>query len=79
VLEGILLTMYDARTNLSQQVVKDVRDHLQASVFETIIPRSIRLSEAPSHGKPITAYDPAGIGSQTYRQLAAEFLRRQDK
>jgi chromosome partitioning protein len=75
-LEGIVLTMYDARTNLSQQVVNDVRENLGASVFQTIIPRSIRLSEAPSHGKPITAYDPAGMGAQSYRQLAAEFLKR---
>jgi chromosome partitioning protein len=78
-LEGIVLTMYDARTNLSQQVVNDVRENLGANVFETIIPRSIRLGEAPSHGKPITAYDPAGMGAQSYRQLAAEFLRRQKK
>ena len=78
-LEGIVLTMYDARTNLSQQVVNDVRENLGASVFETIIPRSIRLGEAPSHGKPITAYDPAGMGAQSYRQLAVEFLRRQPK
>lgn len=76
-LEGIVLTMYDSRTNLSQQVVTDVRGHLGSKVFETIIPRSIRLSEAPSHGKPITTYDPSGIGSQSYRQLAQEFLKRQ--
>jgi chromosome partitioning protein len=76
-LEGIVLTMYDARTNLSQQVVSDVRGHLGSQVFQTIIPRSIRLSEAPSHGKPITAYDPAGMGAQSYRQLAEEFLQRQ--
>ena len=76
-LEGIVLTMYDSRTNLSQQVVADVRAHLQSKVFETIIPRSIRLSEAPSHGKPITAYDSAGIGAQSYRHLAQEFLQRQ--
>jgi chromosome partitioning protein len=76
-LEGIVLTMYDARTNLSQQVVNDVRENLGASVFETIIPRSIRLGEAPSHGQPITIYDPAGMGAQSYRQLAVEFLRRQ--
>jgi chromosome partitioning protein len=78
-LEGIVLTMYDARTNLSQQVVKDVRQHLADKVFETIIPRSIRLSEAPSHGKPITSYDSGGIGAQSYRQLAQEFLKRQMK
>jgi len=77
VLEGIVLTMYDARTNLSQQVVGDVRQHLGAKVFETIIPRSIRLSEAPSHGKSILSYDTAGMGAQSYRQLAEEFLRRQ--
>jgi chromosome partitioning protein len=79
VLEGIVLTMYDARTNLSREVVENVRQHPQlgARVFDTIIPRSIRLSEAPSHGKPIVAYDPSGMGAQSYRQLAAEFLRRQ--
>jgi chromosome partitioning protein len=76
-LEGIVLTMYDARTNLSQQVVSDVRQHLSGQVFDTIIPRSIRLSEAPSHGKAITAYDPAGVGAQSYRELAREFLQRQ--
>jgi chromosome partitioning protein len=77
-LEGIVLTMYDSRTNLSQQVVSDAREHLGAQVFETIIPRSIRLSEAPSHGQPITSYDPSGIGAESYRQLALEFLRRQE-
>jgi chromosome partitioning protein len=76
-LEGVVLTMYDARTNLSQQVVKDVRQHLGPKIFETIIPRSVRLSEAPSHGKPITSYDSGGIGAQSYRQLAREFLQRQ--
>lgn len=76
-LEGIVLTMYDARTNLSQQVVNDVRGHLGHQVFNTIIPRSIRLSEAPSHGKAITAYDPSGTGAQSYRELAREFLARQ--
>jgi chromosome partitioning protein len=75
-LEGIVLTMYDARTNLSQQVVGDVRGHLGDKVFDTIIPRSIRLGEAPSHGKPIIAYDPAGAGAQSYRELAREFLAR---
>jgi chromosome partitioning protein len=76
-LEGVVLTMYDARTNLSQQVVGDVRENLGGRVFQTIIPRSIRLSEAPSHGKAITAYDPSGAGAQSYRELAREFLRRQ--
>jgi chromosome partitioning protein len=76
-LEGIVLTMYDSRTNLSQQVVADVRGHLGHKVFETIIPRSIRLGESPGHGKPIIVYDPAGVGAESYRQLAREFLNRQ--
>ncbi len=76
-LEGIVLTMYDARTNLSQQVVTDVRGHLGNQVFQTIIPRSIRLGEAPGHGKTILAYDPLGVGAQSYRELAREFLARQ--
>jgi chromosome partitioning protein len=76
-LEGIVLTMYDARTNLSQQVVSDVRGHLGHMVFKSIIPRSIRLGEAPGHGKPIIAYDAASTGAQSYRELAREFLARQ--
>jgi chromosome partitioning protein len=76
-LEGIVMTMYDARTNLSQEVVKSVKDHLSDKVFNTIIPRSVRLGEAPSHGKSIIDYDPSGAGAQSYRQLAREFLRRQ--
>ena len=76
-IEGILMTMYDARTNLSQQVVKDVREHLGDLAFQTIIPRSIRLGESPSHGKPIIQYDPAGVGAASYRALAKEYLARQ--
>ena len=76
-LEGIVLTMYDARTNLSHEVVTSVRDHLGKKVFETIIPRSVRLGEAPSHGMPIIGYDPSGAGAQSYRELAREFLKRQ--
>jgi chromosome partitioning protein len=76
-LEGVVLTMYDARTNLSEQVVASVRGHLGNKVFNTIIPRSIRLGEAPSHGKAIIAYDSFGMGAQSYRQLAKEFLNRQ--
>jgi len=72
-LEGILLTMYDARTNLSHEVVTSVRSHLGAKVFETIIPRSVRLGEAPSHGKSIIEYDPTGAGAQSYRAFAQEF------
>ena len=79
VLEGIVMTMYDARTNLSQEVVKSVRDHLGEKVFTTIIPRSVRLGEAPSHGKSIIAYDSNGAGAQSYRQFAREFLERQTR
>jgi len=76
-LEGIVMTMYDARTNLSHEVVKSVRDHLGKKVFKTIIPRSVRLGEAPSYGKSIIHYDPSGVGAQSYRELAREFLSRQ--
>lgn len=76
-LEGIVLTMYDARTNLSHEVVTSVRGHLGEKVFETIIPRSVRLGEAPSHGKSIIDYDPNGAGAQSYRALAKEFVCRQ--
>jgi chromosome partitioning protein len=76
-LEGIVLTMYDARTNLSHEVVTSVREHMGEKVFETIIPRSVRLGEAPSHGKSIIEYDPSGAGAQSYRALAREFIRRQ--
>ena len=76
-IEGIVMTMYDARTNLSQEVVKSVKEAVGDKVFDTIIPRSIRLGEAPSHGKSIIDYDPSGAGAQSYRQLAKEFLRRQ--
>jgi chromosome partitioning protein len=77
-LEGILMTMYDARTNLSQQVLSEVKQHLGEHLFQTIIPRTVRLGEAPSHGKPIIAYDSGGIGAQAYRALAKEFLKRQN-
>jgi len=77
VLEGVVLTMYDARTNLSHEVVNSVRGQLGNQVFETIIPRSVRLGEAPSHGKTILAYDSSGAGAQSYRELAREFLGRQ--
>jgi chromosome partitioning protein len=76
-LEGIVLTMYDSRTNLSHEVVTSVREHLGDKVFKTIIPRSVRLGEAPSHGKSIIDYDPSGAGAESYRELAREFLDRQ--
>ena len=74
---GLLMTMFDMRTNLSGAVMKDVRDHFQEVVFETVIPRSIRISEAPSFSQTILEYDPKGPGATAYRALAAEFLKRQ--
>jgi chromosome partitioning protein len=71
-IEGVLLTMYDARTNLAAQVAAEVRKHLDGTVYETVVPRSIRLAEAPSHGLPIELYDPASRGAAAYRQLAGE-------
>jgi len=73
---GVLMTMFDSRTRLSQQVVQELQEHLPDQVFKTIIPRSIRLSEAPSFGQPISDYDPKGVGAVAYRQLAEEFLKR---
>lgn len=75
-IEGIVMTMYDMRTNLSRQVVQEVVQHFGDLVFETLIPRSVRLGEAPSHGLPITQYDPHSPGAVCYRQLARELLER---
>jgi chromosome partitioning protein len=75
-IDGVLLTMYDARTRLSAQVADEVRRHMNGSVFETVVPRSVRLSEAPSHGLPIALYDPASRGATAYRQLAGEVAAR---
>lgn len=75
VIEGVILTMYDARTNLSTQVAKEVEKYFGDKVFQTIIPRNIRLSEAPSHGLPITLYDNESKGAQTYRKLAKELIK----
>jgi len=75
-IEGIVMTMYDGRTNLSQQVVQQVIQHFTDKVYETLIPRSIRLSEAPSYGKPIILYDKHCTGAAAYRQLAREFIKR---
>ncbi len=76
-LEGILLTMFDGRTNLSMQVVEEVKKHFAKKVYSSIIPRNVRLSEAPSHGKPIHAYDELSKGALAYKELADEFLVRQ--
>lgn len=75
-LEGIVMTMYDSRANLSQQVVNDVRNYFAEVIYNAVIPRTVRLGEAPSFGKPIIEYDPNGRGAQAYRALAEEFLAR---
>ena len=75
-LDGILLTMFDARNNLSHQVVDEVRQHFPGKVYETVIPRNVRLSEAPSHGKPALLYDVASRGAQAYMALAEELKNR---
>jgi chromosome partitioning protein len=75
-LKGVVLTMYDARTNLAADVAAEVRRHLGAAVFETMVPRSVRLSEAPSHGLPIAFYRPASPGADAYRAIADELLAR---
>ena len=76
-IQGIVLTMYDKRNNLSDQVAQDVRDYLGDKVYRTIIPRNVRVSEAPSHGKPALLYDHKCAGSIAYMQLASEMLRRE--
>ena len=73
---GIVMTMYDGRTRLSQQVLDEVRAHFSDIIFETTIPRATRLAEAPSHGKPALAYDPDGLGTAAYDVLAAELVQR---
>ena len=74
VLEGVVLTMFDSRTNLSGQVVQEVKNHFQQKVFKTIIPRNVRLSEAPSFGRPVIKYDPKSEGAEVYYNLAKEVL-----
>jgi chromosome partitioning protein len=75
-IKGVVLTMYDARTKLSADVASEVRRHLDGAVFDTIVPRSVRLSEAPSHGLPVELYSPDSRGADAYRQLAAELRAR---
>ncbi len=75
-LSGILLTMFDARNNICHQVAEEVTSHFRWDVFETVIPRNVRLSEAPSFGQPIQLYDPACKGAESYRDLAREFINR---
>jgi chromosome partitioning protein len=76
-IQGIVLTMYDGRNNLANQVVQDVRTHMGDKVYETVIPRNVRVSEAPSYGKPAILYDLKCSGSQAYLQLASEVIRRE--
>src|SRR6202020_2317439 len=75
-IEGVLLTMYDDRTNLAQQVTQTLRDNFRNQLFQTVIPRNVRLAEAPSHGKPVALYDPRSRGTEAYFELAAEYLTR---
>ncbi|MBD5464856.1 MAG: ParA family protein [Lachnospiraceae bacterium] len=77
-MEGVVFTMFDSRTNLSNQVVDNVKSNLKQNVCETVIPRNIRLAEAPSHGMPITMYEPKSAGAESYRQLADEIINRKD-
>ncbi len=78
-LEGLVFTMYDARTNLSVQVVENVKKNMKQKIYDTIIPRNIKLAEAPSYGMPITAYAPTSTGANSYRLLAMEVMGRKDK
>jgi chromosome partitioning protein len=75
-IEGVLLTMYDDRTNLAQQVTATLREYFKDRLFLTVIPRNVRLAEAPSHGKPVALYDPRSRGTEAYFELAGEFLAR---
>lgn len=75
-IEGVVFTMYDARTNLSLQVVENVKDNLSQNIYKTIIPRNIRLAEAPSYGMPITLYDPKSTGAESYMLLAEEVINK---
>ena len=77
-MEGVVFTMYDARTNLSLQVVENVKENLNQNIYKTIIPRTVRLAEAPSYGQPITLYDPRSSGAESYRLLAEEVINRED-
>jgi len=76
-IHGIVLTMFDARNNLSNQVVADVRQHMGSKVYDTVIPRNVRISEAPSYGKPVLVYDLKCVGSEAYLKLATEIIQRE--
>ncbi len=78
-IEGVILSMFDGRTNLSVQVVQEVKKYFGAKVYSTVIPRNIRLAEAPSYGMAITEYDPKSRGAEAYREFAEEFLEREEE
>lgn len=78
-LEGVVFTMFDARTNLSLQVVENVKNNLKHNIYKSIIPRNVRLAEAPSHGMPINIYDPKSAGAEGYRDLAQEVIQRNEE
>ena len=78
-IEGVLLTMFDSRTNLSVQVVEEVKKYFSSTVFNTVIPRNVRLSEAPSYGMPVIAYDKNSKGAECYKKLAAEVIKKNKK
>ena len=75
-IEGVVFTMYDSRTNLSAQVVENVKDNLQTRVYDTVIPRNVKLAEAPSYGQPINEYDPTSRATEAYKNLAKEVILR---
>jgi len=75
-MEGVVFTMYDSRTNLSSQVVENVKSNFKEKVYNTVIPRNIRLAEAPSYGMPINIYDPKSAGAESYASLAEEVINR---
>jgi chromosome partitioning protein len=79
IIEGVVFTMYDSRTNLSAQVVENVKSNLNQKIYNTVIPRNIRLAEAPSYGMPITKYDPKSQGAISYMELAKEIIAREDE
>ena len=78
-IDGVVFTMYDGRTNLSLQVIENVRENLNQKIYNTIIPRSVRLAEAPSYGLPINIYDNKSTGAKAYRSLAEEIIERGDE
>ena len=78
-MEGVVFTMYDVRTKLSNQVVENVKENLDQNIYKTIIPRNVRLAEAPSYGKPINLYDSRSTGAESYRLLAEEVIGREDE